>query len=289
VQESRLLEVKSILTYLFAVLAACANAASSVLQRKANRRVSQKQNLSVRLIWSLFHQPVWFAGVLAVIAGFLLQATALSGGELAVVEPVLVLELPATLILASWVFRSRLRRREWSTTAAMAAGLAGLMFFLAPSAGRSAPSAWYVWVAGILINLTTVGVLMAWARRRGQTSSGSGRRRPARAAVLGVAAGAQFGLTATLMKGMTGAFSQGFGALFSSWQLYGMVASGLLGMFLLQSAMNAGRLISAQPCSVSGMFGRRARRWRSGGPVPVLVLGLASDGLRPLPAPFALS
>ena len=120
--------------------------------------------------------------VLAVIAGFLLQATALSGGELAVVEPVLVLELPATLILASWVFRSRLRRREWSTTAATAAGLAGLMFFLAPSAGRSAPSAWYVWVAGILINLTTVGVLVAWARHRGQTSSGSGRRRPARAA-----------------------------------------------------------------------------------------------------------
>ena len=229
------------------MLAACANAASSVLQRKANRRVSQKQNLSVRLIWSLFHQPVWFAGVLAVIAGFLLQATALSGGELAVVEPVLVLELPATLILASWVFRSHLGRREWSTTAAMAAGLAGLMFFLAPSAGRSAPSAWYVWVAGLLINLTTVGVLVAWARHRGQTSSGSGRRRPARAAVLGVAAGAQFGLTATLMKGMTGAFSQGFGALFSSWQLYGMVASGLLGMFLLQSAMNAGRLISAQP------------------------------------------
>lgn len=61
----------------------------------------QKQNLSLRLIWSLFREPVWFGGILALIAGFLLQATALSGGELAVVEPVLVLELPATLILAS--------------------------------------------------------------------------------------------------------------------------------------------------------------------------------------------
>ena len=237
----------NILTYLLAVLAACANATSSVLQRKANRRVPQKQNLSLRLIWSLLHEPVWFGGVLAITAGFLLQATALSGGELAVVEPVLVLELPATLILASWVFRSRLRRPEWSTTAVMAAGLAGLMFFLAPSAGRSAPSGWYVWLAGILINLATVGVLVAWAYHRGRSGSGAGRRRPARAAVLGAAAGAQFGLTATLMKGMTGAFSHGLDALFTSWQVYGMVASGLLGMFLLQSAMNAGRLIAVQP------------------------------------------
>jgi drug/metabolite transporter (DMT)-like permease len=237
----------NILSYLLAVLAACANATSSVLQRKANRRVPEKENLRLRLIWSLFHQPVWFGGVLAIIAGFLLQATALSGGELAVVEPVLVLELPATLILASWVFRARLRWREWSTTAAMAAGLAGLMFFLAPSGGRSAPSGWYVWVAGILMNLAVVGALVVWAHHRGQGGSAGGRRRAARAGVLGAAAGAQFGLTATLMKGVTGSFSQGLGALFSSWQLYGMVASGLLGMFLLQSAMNAGRLIAAQP------------------------------------------
>ena len=54
------------LTYLFAVLAACANAVSSVLQRKANAQVPQKENLSLRLIWSLVHEPVWFGGVLAV-------------------------------------------------------------------------------------------------------------------------------------------------------------------------------------------------------------------------------
>ncbi len=34
------------LTYLLAILAACANATSLVLQRKANREVPQKQNLS---------------------------------------------------------------------------------------------------------------------------------------------------------------------------------------------------------------------------------------------------
>ena len=236
------------LTYLLAVLAACMNATSSVLQRKANRRVPQKQNLSVKLVVSLFHQPVWFGGVLAVTAGFLLQATALGMGQLTVVEPILVLELPATLILGSRVFGTRLGRREWGATAAMTAGLAGLLYFLSPSAGRAAAVSWYVWLTGVGINLALIGALVAWARRK---SGGRGGNReggsPFRAAVLGTAAGSAFGLTAALMKAMTNTFSQGIGVLLTSWPLYAMIASGVLGMFLLQSAMNAGRLIAAQP------------------------------------------
>ena len=228
------------LTYLLAVLAACMNATSSVLQRKANRRVPQKQNLSVKLVVSLFHQPVWFGGVLAVTAGFLLQATALGMGQLTVVEPILVLELPATLILGSRVFGTRLGRREWGATAAMTAGLAGLLYFLSPSAGRAAAVSWYVWLTGVGINLALIGALVAWARRK---SGGRGGNReggsPFRAAVLGTAAGSAFGLTAALMKAMTNTFSQGIGVLLTSWPLYAMIASGVLGMFLLQSAMNA--------------------------------------------------
>lgn len=231
------------------MLGACANATSSVLQRKANRRAPQKQNLSLRLVWSLLHQPVWFGGILAVCVGFVLQAAALSSGGLAVVEPILVLELPATLILASWVFKSHLGWREWGSTGAMTAGLAGLLFFLAPSGGRSAPDGWYVWVIGIGLNLAVVGGLVAWGRRGhpGRSARRGERSGAFRAAMLGVAAGSQFGMTATLMKGMTGTLAHGFGTLLTSWQVYGMVASGLVGMFLLQSAMNAGRLISTQP------------------------------------------
>jgi hypothetical protein len=71
--------------------------------------------------------------------------------------------------------------------------------------------------------------------------------RAAEAAILGVAAGITFGLTAAFMKGMTQEFARGFGALFTTWELYGMVASGLAGMFLTQSALHAGRLLAAQP------------------------------------------
>ena len=236
------------LKYVLAVLAAGANAASSVLQRKANRQASQREDLSLRLIWSLAHQPVWFGGVLAVIAGFLLQATALGDGQLSVVEPVLVLELPATLILASRVFGARLHRREWGSAAAMTAGLAGLLYFLSPSGGRTENVRWYTWIIAMGVNLAFVAALVAWGRRGPAGRDGGGGKSSAlQAAVLAVAAGSTFGLTAALMKGMTNSYARGFSALFTSWQLYGMIAAGVLGMFLVQFAFNAGRLIAAQP------------------------------------------
>ncbi len=242
------------LSYLLAVLAACANATSSVLQRKANQKVPQKENLSWKLIRSLLHQPVWFGGILAITIGFVLQASALGAGELAVVEPILVIELPFTLILAARVLgSSAMGRREWGSTLAMTLGLAGLLYFLDPSAGRSDQVPLYVWLIGIGANLALVGVLVAWGRKgpagRGGGSAGSkgGGSSSHQAAVFGVAGGAAFGLTAALMKGMTTHFSHGFGAIFTSWQLYAMIATGGLGMFLVQSALNAGRLIAAQP------------------------------------------
>jgi hypothetical protein len=237
------------LSYLLAVLAACANATSSVLQRKANKQVPQNENLSWKLIRSLLHEPVWFGGIAAVTAGFLLQASALGAGELAVVEPILVLELPLTLILAGRILHSSgMGGREWGSTLAMTVGLAGLLYFLDPTPGQHGAVHPYVWILGIGANLALVGVLVAWGRNgpagRGGGHDGSSAHQ---AAVFGVAGGAAFGLTAALMKGMTEHYQQGFGAIFTSWQLYAMVATGGLGMFLVQSALNAGRLIAAQP------------------------------------------
>ncbi len=243
------------LTYILAVLAACANATSSVLQRKANKRVPQKENMSLRQIRDLLRQPVWFGGIAAITVGFLLQASALGEGELSVVEPVLVLELPFTLIVASWVFRSRLGLREWVPTAAMTAGLAGLLYLLAPTAGAPPELHWYEWLAGVGGNLLLVGFLVLMARRgsfRGVAKKDSGEHGAQhggsfRAAVLAVAAGSAFGLTAALMKAMTRTFEAGILHAFTDWPIYAMVATGALGMFLTQSALNAGPLIAAQP------------------------------------------
>jgi drug/metabolite transporter (DMT)-like permease len=252
-----------VLTYVLAVLAACANATSSVLQRKANKRVPQSENMSLQQIGTLLHQPVWFGGIAAITAGFLLQASALGTGDLAVVEPVLVLELPFTLILASRVFHQSLRPREWLPAAAITAGLAGFIYLLAPSAGGAPRLHWYGWLAGIGANLLLVGFLVLVARRgffwhdhqpdHGQGGGGHDgpgdqkRMGSFRSALLAVAAGSAFGLTAAVIKEVTRTFARGIGAGFTDWPLYVMVATGVLGFFLTQSALNAGQLIAAQP------------------------------------------
>jgi hypothetical protein len=122
-----------------------------------------------------------------------------------------------------------------------------MLYLLAPSAGAPPRLHWYGWLAGVGGNLALVGVLVLWARRGDREAGADQRGGPVRAAVLAVAAGSTFGLTAALMKAMTGTASGGFLHLFTSWPVYAMVATGGLGMFLTQSALNAGRLIAAQP------------------------------------------
>jgi len=121
---------------------------SSVLQRKADADEPADVNLSLRLILDLLHKPVCFGGILAVIASFLFQATALSNGALAVVEPVLVIELPITLILAGAILHRPMHRREWTAVLAITVGLAGLLYFLSPSAGTGVRVPALEWILG---------------------------------------------------------------------------------------------------------------------------------------------
>ena len=255
------------LTVTLAVLAAVANALSWVLQRKANREIPASESLSLKLIRDLLRKPVWFGGILAITAGFVLQAAALDTGALALVEPILIIELPLTLLLGSRLLRVPLGRREWLPIGAMTVGLAALLALLSPSAGNASAS-WYAWLIGIGISAGLLAGLVAWskeglwrpawlmrlagphsalARPASDTPAGERVTGSERAALLGVAAGAAFGLTAALIKGMTGTFHGGLFSLFGHWQVYGVVAAGVLGFFLTQSALNAGRLVAAQP------------------------------------------
>ena len=81
-----------VLSVSLAVLAAWANAAASVLQRKADREEPDDRT-GLAMLWDLAHKPAWIAGIAAVIVGFLLQAGALATGPIALVQPILVLEL----------------------------------------------------------------------------------------------------------------------------------------------------------------------------------------------------
>ena len=225
------------LSYTFAVLAAGADAVSSTLQRRANIDEPDSAAFTPQIILDLLRRPVWLGGVVAVIASFLLQAAALAHGELAVVEPVLALELPFTLGLASVVFHRRMRFREWSSAILLAGGVALLLVTLRPSGGTPDIALWK-WGAAVAVTAGAVTVLIGWGMRS------SGDRR---AALLGIATGTSFGLTAALMSRMSEAAASGLGTIFTTWQTYAMIAAGVAAMFLLQNALQAGTLVAVQP------------------------------------------
>lgn len=227
------------LTYVIAVLAALANATSSNLQRKANLAEPDDAAFSPRIILDLIHRPVWLGGILAVIAGFLLQALALAHGKLAVVEPILTLELPFTLTLASFFLHRRVKRREWTAAALLTVGVALLLGSLQPHGGGGRRVSDVEWAIGTAATLAVIAALVVWARRRDKGE---------RAALLGVATGTGFGLTAALMSQMSQAFARGgVAAAAETWQTWAMVLTGLGAMYLLQNALQAGSLVAVQP------------------------------------------
>lgn len=229
------------LAYLFALLTACANAAASVLQRAANRKRPADELFHPRLIMRIVREPLWFCGVLAMIASFLLLATALAYGPLSVVQPLLVLELPLTLILADLTFGRPTRRNEWIGIGAISVGLAGLLFALSPKEGGEFHVPAGTWVAGIGASAAAMAVLIFLATR---TRVGS----MARPALLAIATGTGFGVNSAIIKAMTVTLTDGgWVGLFTSWPVYGVLVCGLVSFFLLQTALGSGPLIAAQP------------------------------------------
>ncbi len=227
-----------VLSVSLAVLAAWANAAASVLQRKADREEPDDRT-GLAMLWDLAHKPAWIAGIAAVVVGFLLQVGALATGPIALVQPILVLELGFTLLLAGAVFHSRLHHREWTAVLGMSIGLAVLLFALQPSGGRPGEASLLAWALGTGATLVIVGVLVGLARRR---------RNAARAALLGVATGMGFGFTAALVSAITATYAaHQLRGVLTAWQTYLLIVVGPLFFFLLQQALQAGRLVASQP------------------------------------------
>ena len=244
------------LAALLAFLAAGGNATASVLERRVNREQPDDAAMRWELVARLVRQPLWLAGLGATTASFLLQAAALGFGQLSMVQPLLILELPMTLVIAARAFGNDLGRREWSAVAAMTAGLGALSVAAAPSGGSPTGLDALDWIlglgaaAGAMALLVGAGVrAVREAGDRPDGGAGGDRRGSAgaRTTAYALAAGIGFGVTAALMKAMDHALSDGVVGALAAWQTWAMVVFGAVSMFLVQNAFQAGRLVAAQP------------------------------------------
>jgi drug/metabolite transporter (DMT)-like permease len=226
-----------VVSVLFALLTAFFNGLASVLQRMAAAVAPEKLALRLSLLGYLVRRRVWLAGIAMVIFAAVCQAIALATGPVALVQPIFIIELPFTLLVASRLAHRRLPRMTWWAVGLVTVSLGVGLAAAAPSGG-SAQASTRVWITALIVT----GAFEAVVITAGVRAKGN-----ARGAALGLAAACGYALTATLMKSAVSALDRGVGAFFSSWQLYATAAAGVGALFLLQNALQAGSLVAVQP------------------------------------------
>lgn len=229
---------------LLVLLATMANATALVLQRKAAQDSARARGVSAGALRDMVHRPAWIIGISIFACAVALQAVALSIGSIALVQPVLVMELPFTLLLGWWVLGGALRRYEWSVVAIMTVGLVVLLGTLRPSGGDALGAGTGVWIVGSAVTFALLGLSSTIARRS---------RAVTRAAFYGIAAGIGSGFVAVIIKAMSEALiSGGLGEVVLTWQTYLLIPTAPAAFLVLQHALRSGRLIASQPGLILG-------------------------------------
>ncbi|MFZ0171910.1 MAG: DMT family transporter [Acidimicrobiales bacterium] len=264
-----------------ALAAALCNAMATIFERIGVETAPADASMRWRLMTHVMRRPVWWFGLLSMVGAFLFQVAALGRGGLTLVQPLLVTELLFLVVILRFWFG---RPLGWREAAGVVLTVAGLATFLAVSdqgGGNLVPNS----AGWLLMMIATVGAVagcIAIAR------FGS---RPWRSAWYGAAAAIAFAVCAAFMKATTVLFNrEGFSALFTHFEPYGIAVSGLAGLFLAQNAFHAGPITASQASLVIvdpiasivigvGLFGDNLRGGIGVLSVDALALALMSIGL----------
>lgn len=222
---------------LCAVLAAVMFAFAAVMQQESTLTVPSDRSLHPSLLIDLLRRPKWLLGGLSMLSGFGLQAVALAFGPVALVQPIVVLELAFAIPFGILRRHRRAGLREWAGILAVMSGIAIFLLSADPNSGVQNPPT-VQWIE----SLVPVGAVAALC-----VAVGSTRRGPTRAMFLGSAAGLAFGVLSVLTKAVTHLLSSDVVKAFVTWQVYLAIGVGIVALTVSQSAYQAGPLAYSMP------------------------------------------
>ena len=226
-----------VLAVVAALAAAFSFALGSALQQRVAGDTLPDEESRGSFFARIARRPSWLAGLGLSALAFALHAFALSRGDLALVQPVIV-----SGIVFAVVIRSALEHRlpDKRTLLWLVVTWAGLALFLAvrPETADSAPkNSLGGALVGVGVGLALLAVFAAVRIQRTQL----------RGALLAGASGVLFGLVAGLVKLVLARFGDGFTAVLASWPLWALVVTGLGAVLLNQRAYQATRLSVTTP------------------------------------------
>jgi drug/metabolite transporter (DMT)-like permease len=220
---------------LLAVITAFLYALSNVLELSEAEQAPDEDALSPRLMLRLARRRRWLLGLASDVGGYLCQAGALALAAVAFVEPILASGVIMALFLGSAFMHRRLKRGDWLWAIALSGALSAFLYEVAPTGGRSvAPSNRWV-LAGPTLSVVVVACIVWAARVRG----------PGRAALLGVAAGISFGVSAVLTKALVHYLDAGIFGWVGHWEPYMLAVTSIGGVVVAQSAFQTGALAAS--------------------------------------------
>jgi len=226
------------MTAVLSLLAALGFALGNVLQQKGTLETEAPEG-DPKFLAQVIRRPVWIAGGICQVGGWILQAVALKSGSLVVVQALTSISLVIALPLGAKITNQQITRRVTAGAAAMVVGIVLLLAVGSPQGGTTNPSA-SAWVSAGLVAVLIVGVLYRMGRHR---------KGAAKALLFGSAAGVAFGLQAAVTKVFMELVGKGLGTILSSWTIYVLIASALVGFVLQQSALKTGILAPAMASS----------------------------------------
>jgi hypothetical protein len=224
--------------YLLALVAAVLLGSGFVLQQRAAHQAPKAHFLHLRLLADLLRKPSWLAGIATMVAGQLTSAWVIGHLELSLAEPLLASNLIFALLLAAPMSGERVCRTEMAGAVILSAGVAALS--VTRSADPSAVSfgSFSHWPAAAAIGALAYGLVHAGRRLSGEQ----------RATLTGIGAGLVFGISDALTRRtMHIVDTHSFAALLTSWPPYCLIATGFVGLWLMESAFNAGPLRASLP------------------------------------------
>jgi drug/metabolite transporter (DMT)-like permease len=214
-----------------------------VLQQYAARQEPESRFLSLRIITDLLRKPRWLIGIACMVAGQLLAAWSIGHAALTLVEPLLTTYLLFALLLAVPMSKQAMHWTEVAGALLLCAGVTLLSLSRSTKPiGLSFGSFSHWYAAAIIAGVAYVAVLAAVARRG-----------PARATLIGLAAGLVFGIQDALTR-QTLEILQGhpITVLFTNWAPYCLLGAGIVGLWLMQNAFSAGPLHASLPTIAAG-------------------------------------
>ena len=213
-------------------------ATSNALQHRAAGTVPESVQRVLKVLAHLARQKVWLVATAVSFCAMLLHALALKIGSLALVQPLMLVGVALAVPLRAAIEQKLPTSSELKAVSVTVAGLALVVVCTNPTPSQA--QAPFTVGAAFVGGCAVLGLVALRVSTR--TSLGVKRQ----AAVLGAGAGLMFGVTAGLLKTLSGALASGSPA-FVAVTLACLIGAGLLGTAMNQRAYQIAPLAFSMP------------------------------------------